>query len=304
MDLILLPITTLHLLAANIAAAGPLFAAWLGHRSRSREAAAGAVGLQLAQLSLGALVVLVATGVAQVFAPGREALFSAAARFPSRDLWIACAEVLFSLVMTLLLLAAWRGSRFRTVLAWSAAVLTASNLLYHFPPLMLVLARLKADSLWTTEREITRAVFRGLMTRGEVVSLTVHFGLASVAVAAVAALWLEARQRAFDTPSDSEQPKRSKIGQAAALVAGGVTAVQFPIGLWVLVSSPTATFNALAGGSPLHALAFASGIVASLLLLQRLAAYVLDGQTKAAANNIAVVTAAVVALMTLTLGAK
>ncbi len=303
MDLIFLPIATLHLLAANIAAAGPLYSAWLGVRSRNGDAAAGVVGRQLAKLSLVALGLVVLTGAAQVYGPGREDLFAAAGRFPRRDLWIAGAEVLFSLLMTSGLIAAWRGGCFRPVLAWSMAVLTASNLLYHFPPLMLVLARLKADPLWTTEQEISRTVFRGLMARPEVVSLTVHIGIASLAIGAIAALWLEARVTELEKLSDAQQPA-SKVGQRAAVVAGGLTALQFPVGLWVLVSSPAPTFNALAGGSPLHALGFAGGVVASLLLIQRLAAYALEAPTKAAANRIAVLTITVVALMTLALGAK
>src|SRR5262245_62098286 len=112
----------LHLLAANVAAAGPLIAAWMAGRGPEGPGAARRlVGWALAALIVGGFL-----GVGMLLAP-TDALRTALARFPATAWWYAGAELLFSAACLVIMLALLRSERRRPILVWLLAAISASN---------------------------------------------------------------------------------------------------------------------------------------------------------------------------------
>jgi hypothetical protein len=279
-----------HLLAMNVAAAGPLVCAWLVQLGGDGEAA---LARHMARRSLAALGAGILLG-ALMFAPPNAALRAALSRFPASTYWFAAAELAFSAVCMTALATFARRQWPRA--AWATAIATASNLLYHFPPLMGIIGKLSADPRWASEKVITHSVLRRLAARPEVLALSAHFAVASIAAAAVLALWPNKLDAATPAGKFERIPLRRLA--IAALVA---TVLQIPIGLWMLVTASPATRDELMGGGFAASACFLAGVVAAIALLQTLAAIALGEDTPRMRRRAAWLLAMVVALMSATL---
>ena len=119
----------------------------------------------------------------------------AVARFPRSAVANFVGEVLFALACLGIYAGEWTRWRNRPWLHGLFAVLAATNLLYHFPPLMVVLNALAVRPEMVTEPIITRPIYRELMLRPDVLSQSLHFVVASVAAAGVALVVVAWRQR-------------------------------------------------------------------------------------------------------------
>ncbi len=273
LELLIVVVLAVHLLAMNLASAGPLMCIWLRGITGEPGSLRGRLGLRLAWWSLAAMIVGIVTGLGLILAPPSVGLHEAMGRFPVRAYWFAGAELAFSLGCLVVYVLSWnRMRRWRWFHAFWA-VLSATNLLYHFPPLMIVLAKLAANAAWSEAAMIDRSTFLPLMVRGEVLSLSTHFGLASLAVAAVAVLGLLARQK----DGESNQNALRHVARIAALIALLASVPQLPVGFWVLSTMPSASRDALMGGNILSSLLFAGGVMATMLLLHRLVDVAMGG---------------------------
>lgn len=280
-----------HLLAMNVAGGAPLVAAWLMTR-RGGEDAAGAVGCRVVRMALEALGLGIVLGGALLLAP-TPALLAAIGRFPASAYWFAGAELVFSLLCGAALLLVARSERRRPKLAWLLAVASSTNLLYHFPPLMIVLGKLAASPTWNSTRLFERRELVHLSLQPEVLAMWNHFVLASLAVAAIAALWREAGR-------DSHP----RVASGLAAIALGATALQLPVGAWVLATSPTSVRGALLGDNVVVSLLFLAGVAAALRLMQTLAMAALGEVSDRARRAPAVWTMVVAICMTATLRAS
>ena len=74
----------------------------------------------------------------------------------------------------------------------SLALLAATNLLYHFPPLLTIMT-MSAGGEIELAGEVDAATFRQLFSTPNVLAHTLHFWLASVAVSGVVVFWLARR---------------------------------------------------------------------------------------------------------------
>jgi hypothetical protein len=259
---------SVHLLAMNLASAGPLVCVCLRGRQSAPAEIADRVGLRLAWLSVAALVVGILLGGALLYMPSSGALWDALRRFPSQSYWQAGLELAFTLACMAAYAGAWRRLERRRWLHAALALLAATNLLYHFPSLMAVIGKLATNPSWTDTPVIDRSELRSLMSRGEVTSLWVHFALASLAVAGVMALALVTRRG--DSMWEDESARRAaRVTAGIAMVA---TILQLPVGLWVLSTMPNVARGALMGASPLASLIFLAALVLSLMLAGRLVA--------------------------------
>jgi hypothetical protein len=287
----------LHLLAMNFAAAGPLAAVWLKNPGRSGAAAAARVARQ----SLAALGAGIVLGVPLLLLPN-EPLRAALNRFPASTYWFAGAELAFSAICTLLLVSVLRGPRPRPVLAWLLAAASATNLLYHFPPLMAVIGKLAGDPGWAEAAVIDHRTLLTLARRPEIVAMWMHFVLASVAVAAVAAL-LPGAAAGGEAPSlDAPGPLVAERGiRGLAGIALTASALQAPVGAWLLLAVGASTRDALLGGDLVASACFVGGVVAAIALLQALAAIALGDVTAARRRRTAWLLVAVAVLMSATL---
>ena len=269
-DLLIILVLSVHLLAMNLASAGPLFGIWLGRRGEGNDPLWDNLGRTLAWCSFWAMLLgMLAGGGQMLFAPS-DGLLAALARFPSRALWVFGAELLFSLVCLLLYAGCWRSLRRRRWLHASLALLSSSNLLYHFPPLMSVLGKLANDPTWAKPQTLDRTTLLPLMLRGEIVALSTHFVLASLAVAAVTVLWLSGRSSANLSDEETWKKTALPLSRRAAWVALFVTAIQLPVGIWLLVSLPRSARTSMMGDSALASLAFVGALLLTFILLQRL----------------------------------
>lgn len=270
-EFLIVVLLTVHLLTMNLASAGPLVGLWLRHRGRANLELADQLGHRLAWLSVGALVAGMLGGGLLLTVPASEPLWEALRRFPPRAYLFAGLELLFSLTCLLVYACTWHRFGKRNYLHTALALLSASNLMYHFPPLMAVIGKLAVNPAWTIKPTIDRKILLELAARDDVVSLTIHFSMASFAVAGVTALWLLARRgkQALDG-ADSRLVARVMAG--VALVA---TVLQLPVGMWVLVSMSRVSRDALMGSSPMASLPFLAAIVLAILLMGRLLAVTL-----------------------------
>ena len=224
-----------------------------------------------------------------------EGMRAALSRFPRSTYWFAVAELLFSLGCLVLLMMLSRGPKRRTVWAWILALATASNLLYHFPPLMAALSKIAVEPRWAREAIITRPVLLRLAARPEVLSLWLHFILASVAGAAILAFSTGGRMRKENAENDDAAARRLA---AAALIA---TLLQLPVGAWVLLSSSARAQDALMGQDGLVTSCFAAGVLLALGLTQTLAAITAGDTQPSVRGRAAGLFVAVAVLMAATL---
>jgi hypothetical protein len=282
-----------HLLAMNLASAGPLVAAWL--MGRRGESGSLALARRLLRWSLAALVVGGALGGAMLLTPS-DGLRAALARFPASTYWFAGAELAFSGACLVAMLVAERWLSGRPVMAWLVALVCASNLLYHFPPLMAVIGQLSADRQWTSDELILRPALLRLATRPEILAMWLHFALASIAASAVVGMWPVSQADRIDdsTPSD-------RLVRQLAAIALVTSLLQVPVGVWVLVSSRADARDAVLGSDFASSASFLGGVVAALALLQGLASVAMGDTAPATRRRTVGLLMAVALLMSATL---
>lgn len=284
-----------HIGSMNLASAGPLVGVWLGLGGKT----AGAFdeqafwGRRLIWWSLGALMLgMTLGGLLLLLSPGKG-LWSALGRFPVRTYWLAGAELVISLFCLVMLAANWGRFAKRRWLRPAMALFSSANLLYHFPPWMAVVGLVAADRHWTGESVIEHAQLLELMARGEVFALSIHFTIASFAIAGVATLGLVLRRE----PSGEISEEGCSVARRAAAVAGVATVLQVPIGVWMLAGSATSARVALMGGEPIPSLALLGALTLTVFLLQRLLAVALGECERRYLRQILWVTACIVLLM-------
>jgi hypothetical protein len=254
------------------------------------------------------LVIGMATGAAMfavAWGGADRAYLDAVARFPAGALLHAGGELLFSLGCLVVYAGTWNRWRARPWLHGLWAVIAATNLLYHFPPLMVVLGTLAVRPELVPDLLITRDLFRPLMVRPEILSQSIHFNVASVAVTGLALILLAARQRRralpkTDAASQHELATESagrliRVGAAIALVA---SVAQLFIGMWVLMELPIRVRNGMLGDDWLATGLFFLAIVGTFGMLHGLAMIALGDTSTAAVRRCVVLLVGVVLLMT------
>jgi hypothetical protein len=281
-----------HLLAMNVAAAGPLVCAALVHGDWT---GGNRLYDRMARGTLAALVLGAALGGALLLVPS-PGLWAALRRFPESSYWFAGIEIGFSAGCMAVMILAARSLQRRPVVAWLVALLSASNLLYHFPPLMTAIGNLAADPRWTDERVITRAALMQLARRPEMLALWIHVVLASISSAAVYSLWpCESNEATEDSASAGGVHRRLA---ATALVA---SALQLLVGVWMLLAGSTAMRHAVMGRDVLASGSFLAGLIATIVLLQHLAAIASGDVTPTRRRRAARLLVIVVLMMSATL---
>lgn len=259
----------IHLVAVNLAMAGPLVCVWLDWReSREKDELAGSLGRSLAQACLASILVGVAVGAALLWWTWQQDLstfYRTVGKLPAQRWGYLIAEILFYLACMTAYMGLW--NRLRTHRLWHRllAVVAATNLLYHFPPLFVMLSVVSSRPEVAALPYDHQAYLR-LWGDAEVLSRVMHHWLASAAVAGAATALLAWR---MSQVHNSNEVRRLVAGGAKiALVASGF---QVPVGIWVLMQLPSVGRNALTGGDPLATSLFAASVFAALALLNCLA---------------------------------
>lgn len=291
-------VLALHLWCVNVASAGPLVSAWLDWLGRSRDDLSWQAARYLSLKSLALLVLGSVLGLAAAGLLWSDAYHELMHAFLYKIKWAGW-ELLFSFVLMALhtgLL--WRGparSLVGRLTRAAIALLAATNLLYHFPTLLLVISEVHAGYI-EQPQAIDPKLFRELMSEPSILARSAHFLLASLAVTGVTLIAFGARlKRHAETEAN---------GHRAALWGGRIalvpTLLQVLVGIWVLVAVPAAMQQRLMGADLLASGLLACSIIAALYLMHQLAAVAM-GDTSPRQLKLAVWTmVAVVILMTFT----
>lgn len=289
-----------HLLATNVASAAPLASVWLQRRGlRDGDAIADNVGLKLARWAVGLFVLGMLLGAALLgllWLQGDQQYFSALRRIPQRRYAYIGIELVFSLVLMVVYAGVWKWGRRRP--NWHAllALLAASNTLYHFPPLMVVLARL-SEQVDSTVAVLDRETLRHFLMDPQVMARVAHIWIASFAVTGVAVMWLALRS----VVARDQEPAACRIAIGGSRLALGATLLQAPLGLWVLLTLPDEARSGLLGDDLLGTGLFLASVLVSLALMHVLAGVALGEVTRKAIGRSVLYMAVVVLLMSGTL---
>ncbi len=305
LELLLIVAFTVHLVAVNVAAVAPLYCVAVEWRATRRgDAAAQQVARRLAVWAIVgfALGMVIGGGLLAILWHNDRAYWSAVGRVPAHRWWFFGGEVLFYFVCMVPYVLLWkrhvtaslrdagpslgetrpRGQWWHRLLA----VLAATNLLYHFPPLFTML------SLMSTRPELAgealdRSLYVELFTDPETLARVAHHWLSAVATTGVALMLLATRASAAS----------GQTAVFAARVALGATVVQTPVGLWLLLVSPAGAQSQLLGGEALGTGLFVGAILAAVLLLQQLLTAALGDESRGTAVKSAVLLLVVLLLM-------
>ncbi len=250
LDLFLSTIFAFHLLCANVASAGPLYCIFLrSFAARSKDSWVSDVGRRLTIHSIVGLLLASLTGLligVVLWFKQDDAFFSSLSLFWPK-IWWGSLEIIFSLVCYGAYWYLWpravrSPSMALTSLHVFIALLGTTNLLYHFPSLFGAIAYL-ARHPGQFESTLTPAQFRHVVYTGQILSLTVHFWLASIAVAGVYLMLICNLAKARES-----SPAAIAVGRSSARAALFVSLLQVPVGVWVLIQTDPLQQQSLLGG--------------------------------------------------------
>lgn len=291
---VLVALLTAHLLAVNLAMAGPLVAVWIEWRAmRAADPDAAQTAHALARSSLGAALLGIALGALLLgirWQLDDRAYFSAVALIPHSRLWFALAELVFYIACMTAYLGLW--NRWATHRVWHRllAVAAALNLLMHFPALFTIVSVASTRPLLWGE-VLDRAGYWRLLLDGEVASRVVHVWLAAVVVAGIVLMGLALRSSAENTPATGVVERGAWLALAAALL-------QIPVGLWTTLELPDASQRQLLGSNWLATGLFVGSLLLALHLMHTLATLALGGAERKLVHRSAAVVCTLMLAMT------
>ncbi|MDH3718292.1 MAG: hypothetical protein OES79_09255, partial [Planctomycetota bacterium] len=275
-----------HLLCVNLAMTGPLACVALRWQTaRHHDPLADRVGRWLVQVCIVALLVAMGLGIVSgllLWYGGQRQFFDAMGRLPARRIYWGLVELAFYFVCMIIYGALWNRWRARPVLHGSIAVIAATNLMYHFPPLFALIGWLAAGGHAGIEPISARQLLQ-LMFSPAVLAPVAHHLLASVAVVGIAVMLGARRLSGLGTKdianeTDSEATQAAAIVRRAAVVILSVTLLQLPTGLWVVLQLTGVQRDRLLGGTWPATVLFIAAMVTALSLLHWLSMIAL-GQT-------------------------
>ncbi len=301
MDILWPPIAfgllTLHLLAVQLAAAGPVVACWLPRSTAAPHAHAS--GKRLVNHSMLALVIGTAAGLllgwlAMVFS--HRDYQPVLTQFHDR-IWWGIWELVFSMAMLLAIQipwSFWSATPGRRIAQGVLVLLGAANLLYHFPPLLTVIASQLRDSGALLETApITSAQYRSLIAQPVVLAKSLHFTFASFAVTGA---WVMLTQPVVQQPGTGDPAKR---GATIALVSMGI---QMLVGMWLVMLAPSNEQSALMGNDLIATGILLASIAGSLAVMNQLANVAMDARLANHALKTRIPALGVLAIATLMIG--
>jgi len=274
-----------HLIAIQIASACPIVCCLLPRNAenpRSNRAAKRMASHSVVALLLGVSVGLLLGWLAM--SQGIRDYTPVLTKFYNR-IWWGGWELLFSLLVMLACWLPWNfwtASRGRRIFQGLLAIVTATNLLYHFPPLLTVMATELASVPDETANvaTITSAEFRALIAQPLVIAKSLHFGFAAIAVSGA---WLMLFHSS--TKQDGESPT-DHPARRGAMIAVSAMAMQMLIGMWLVTQVPSAEQSALMGGDPIAAALLLASIVFSLGAMNQLGTIAMDSRDESTPRQI------------------
>ncbi|MEX2186106.1 MAG: hypothetical protein WD875_04895 [Pirellulales bacterium] len=308
-DFLFIALLTAHLLAVNLAAAGPLVSLVLEWAAARRQLpVAEAIAGRLSRHVLAAFLLGTAIGgamLALLWSRENDPFVAALLRFSPAKLWFAGAELLFFVVCQAIYVWMWPRPWRQTTLGRAAhrglAVLAATNLLYHFPPMMVVIADIATGQL-DAPGAIDAAAYRQLAFSPGVFARSLHHILAAVSLAglyAVVLAWRNVGQSTEDSATRGELRAELRAAAWSGRITLVATLLQIPVGVWVLLTLGNS--RAVMGDDLAATGFFIAAVVAALGLMHHLAALAFGDVDRKSVRSAVAMFAVVVVLMTTTL---
>jgi hypothetical protein len=298
LELLLVAAFTAHLVAVNVAAAGPLYCVlieWSGRRRGDAEMATLARRFSLRSLA-GFAVGLAMGGVLLAILWHIEPSYGRAlARVPMYRWMFFGGELFFYLVCMVAYAALWTHASQRAWWHRLLAILAATNLLYHFPPFFTMLSLMSARP-HLADAVLDRSLYVELFTDAETLSRVAHHWLSSLATAGVVLMLVAARHVRQAVPSECPDAQ-SWVTTFAARTALVATVLQLPTGVWVLLALPASAQSQLLGGEMTSTVLLVAAILCTVLLLQQLAAAAFGDSSTATVRKTALLLFVVLLLM-------
>ncbi len=289
-----------HLTAMQVAGAGPLIATLLDacgvrHPLLRSLTRVSWWSFWIGAILGGAAIVTQITLVDRDYGPAVE-------MFSYKLIW-GLLELVVFVVALWAYLWGWRGMRDSAIKRGTHMALglfAATNLLYHFPPLMLLFSRVVVGRI-EPMATLPAAAYRSIAFRSDLLAATLHFWLASLVTASAALMMLAVRYvpRQDDKttaegpvvaiqgtdPSISWDGDAGRVGRWGAAIALAAAMLQLPVGMWMLAALPHADQSRMLGGDLWVTAMLAIGFFAALALMQELAGIAFGGWTKAAVHR-------------------
>ena len=296
-------ILTAHLLCVDVAMMGPLACALLRRRAtRLDDRLADRAGRCMVSLCLAALLTAIALGLISglmLWFGSQRQFFEALGRIPARRLYWGVAELGFYFLCMVLYGALWEKWRRRTLLHGFLAIVAATNLIYHFPPLFVTINSMAATSDGNTSL-LTISELRQLMFSPLILAHMTHHLVAAVACTAVC-LMLVLRYVAAGQPKNptaDDEAARSQLVRRSAIVALTVSLLQLPVGLGLLLQLTGMQRDVIMGGDWITTGMFVAAMVCVLALLHWLSMISLGQTERRDVIVVALLLVLVTALMT------
>lgn len=276
-------IVTLHLLAADVAAVGPLVCLWMQWRGARGCRLAAATGRKLLLTSIAALLVAMALGAGALgllWLLDRQSWFTAAGLLPAQRYWFGLLELLFSLVCLVIVVRLRDeqrpGFHGRFTARFILTALAGTNLAYHFPTLFSAIGVLSTrPQAW-----VKKVKFIQLLVDPEVFARTLHHLLAALVVTGGVLMLGSLRWRfrcasgeeGVDEGAADEQTDRRRVAVWGGRIALAASVAQLLAGMHLLFQLPSPARQDLMGEDALAGLLFAGALLTAVMLLHRLAA--------------------------------
>jgi hypothetical protein len=293
---------TAHLACMNVAAGGPIVALWLEWKDRRGDSMGAPAGRYLGAAAVIALAVGAILGVALGWlrwTPEYQQIWQVqlSKKLSNGLIELAVSGALLVAYWLWRRAAGWPTTRVGFLGRCTLAFLAGTNLLYHFPPMLIIAGKL-ADGGFATvnvpNEPLSGAAFRNLLGVDEIPALTAHFGLASIAMAGVALFGLALRLQKHD----HEQRNAQRVATWGGWAAFIATALQVVVGLWLLATVPPTMQGQLMGNGMVPTLCFLISLGAVLWLLRELAEVTFGEVTRGAMIRSMIAMTTVVFLMT------
>jgi len=289
-----------HLMLMNFALAAPFFAIWIDSKATAQNSdALHRFGRYIGWMSLGALIAGIVVGVLQgtlIWLSGESSYFAAIQSLWDSKIVFGIIELVFSILCMAGYLIWWKVAKrvamWQRIASRLLAILAATNLLYHFPTLFTIIGLIARGEVDVAE-EVSSADFRVLLLQGEVIWLTLHVWLASVAVAGQFVGWL-----AISKLPEDDRNQVASVSHGVALI---VTMLQVPTGFMLATFLNRAAQSRLMGGDSLATALFLLGIGLAFWLMHAQATVAGFQQTRAKSNIALFALAATIVTMTATM---
>lgn len=277
-------VLSLHLMCMNLASAGPICCLGFEIGESRGGVLAGKIGRWIANLSIFAFIVGSVLGLLLGWLVWTEQ-FSGALSLVESRVFYGVLELVFSLLLMIPYALWWRFAKPTTpfwlrLLRMSLPLLAGTNLLYHFPMLFSVVARLSTTKDAPLE-PLSSAAFRTMAFSPEFVARSLHFTLAAFAVCGAALIVYALISRKL---TEDQQKQTARWGGWLVLAP---TFLQLPVGFWLLFESPRIWQANLMGGDAIATGVFVVSIGGAFWLMH-LASNVAMGDSTRRAKTLAV----------------